>query len=81
MTTATVDSRTHPMAKDRKKPAEEQITFRISKELHGELQATATDLELDISSLLRMMIREFLPEVSDRAAKIKSKWEARDRDD
>ena len=58
---------------DRKKTDDRQVTFRLSPELHARLEATAKGLELDISSLLRTMIRECLPTYEDRAEAIRLK--------
>jgi predicted transcriptional regulator len=54
-----------------KKSDDKQITFRLSGDLHARLNATADGMELDISSLLRLMIRKHLPEFEREAKKIR----------
>lgn len=78
MTTAIIDVGTPDVAKTRKKtngegpqPPEPQVTFRLSPELHARVKAASSGLELDLSSLLRLMIREHLPEYEDRAEAIR----------
>lgn len=68
-------TRTPPVGAERKKGDEkqQQITFRISSELHGRLSEAADGLELDVSSLLRTMIREQLPVYEERADEIRQK--------
>lgn len=60
-----------PVAKERKKSDDRQITFRISLDLHSRLEAAAGGLELDISSLLRKMIRKHLPDYEEEAEAIR----------
>lgn len=78
MTTPTLLPGAPAVGKDRKKAEDKQIAFRLSGELYGRLQAAADGLELDVSSLLRTMIREHLPAYEDRAEAIRQK-EQRER--
>lgn len=50
---------------------EPTVRFRLSPELHSRVEATAARLGLSFSSLLRLMIREHLPEYEDRAEAIR----------
>lgn len=58
-----------PVGKERDK----QVTFRLSAELHARVEAAADGLELDVSSLLRLLIRENLPAYEERAEAIRLK--------
>ncbi len=73
MTTATAGPRASSVGNERKKADDKQITFRLAGELHSRLEATADGLSLDISSLLRSMIRKHLPEYEDEADEIRRK--------
>jgi predicted DNA-binding protein len=68
MTTQTADPRTRPVGNERKKTEDKQITFRLAADLHSRLEAAAEGLSIDISPLLRMMIRKHLPEYERLAA-------------
>jgi hypothetical protein len=67
--------RVHAVARkkpaDSKEPEDKQITFRISGRLHARLDAAADGLSLDISSLLRMLIRQNLPTYEKQAEDVR----------
>lgn len=71
MTTALASpgDRTMP---SRKKNEDVQVTFRLSAELHARVRAAAKGLELDVSSLLRQMIRKQLPHAEREAAELRA---------
>lgn len=71
MAIATLDPRVTQMAREHKKGEDKQVVFRLSGDLHARLKQTAEGLELDISSLLRMMAREYLPVYEARADEIR----------
>lgn len=73
MATLTVSPRDASVGKDRKKSEDKQVTFRLSGELHARLEAAAGGMELDISSLLRLLIRENLPTYERRAKDIEER--------
>ncbi len=77
MDTATVDAGVVRVAREKKKPDDKQVTFRLSSELHARLEAAADGLELDLSSLLRTMIREQLTTYENRADEIRAREAAR----
>jgi predicted HicB family RNase H-like nuclease len=56
---------------DPKKLEDKQITFRISGGLHRRLESAAEGLSLDISSLLRLMIRQNLPTYESQAEEVR----------
>ena len=76
MTIATAALKASPVAKDRDK----QVTFRLSAELHARVEEAAAGLELDVSSLLRLLIRENLPAYEERAEEIRRKTKPRPED-
>lgn len=50
-----------------KKAEDKQVSFRIPPALYGRVEAAAEGLQLDVSSLLRMMIRQNLPTYEQQA--------------
>jgi predicted DNA-binding protein len=71
MTTATAPLEAAAVGKDRKKGEDKQVTFRLSAELHARVEAAARRLELDVSSLLRVMIRKQLPHIEREAEELR----------
>lgn len=56
-----------------KKIEDKQVTFRLKAELHERLESTAEALGLEVSSLLRHMLMEHLPQYEERAEEIARK--------
>lgn len=71
MTTATAGLKDSPVAKGSKKQDDMQVTFRLAADLHARVKAAAEGMSLDISSLLRLLIRENLPVYEERAEEIR----------
>lgn len=63
-----------------KKTEDKQVTFRLASDLHARLSETADGMSLDISSLLRLMIREHLPGYEVRARDIAEREQQSSRD-
>jgi predicted DNA-binding protein len=59
-----------PVARPRKN---DQVTFRLPPDLLARLEEAASGLSLEVSSLLRTMIREHLPDYEDKADQIRKR--------